>query len=66
MLASAGARPSWKTLRWQPTVLLAIAAVALGFWEGRGLWGLLVRVPYSWRTPRWRLYRAGYIPRNFL
>lgn len=66
LLASAGARPSWKTLRWQPTVLLAIAAVALGFWEGRGLWGLLVRVPYSWRTPRWRLYRAGYIPRNFL
>jgi len=66
LLVSAGARPSWKTLRWQPTVLLAIAAVALGFWERGGLWGLLVRVPYSWRTPRWRLYRAGHIPRNFL
>jgi hypothetical protein len=23
-------------------------------------------VPYSWNTPRWRLYRSGHIPRNFL
>lgn len=66
LLASAGARPSWKTLRWRPTVLLVIATVALGFWETGGLWGLLVKVPYSWRTPRWRLYRSGHIPRNFL
>jgi len=66
LLASAGARPNWKTLRWQPTILLVIATVALGFWERAGLWGSVVRVPYSWNTPRWRLYQSGHIPRNFL
>ena len=65
LLASASTRPSWRTLRWLPGILLELATVTLGLAMDGGLWRL-IRVPLSLRnTPRWRLYQLGHIPRSF-